>query len=511
MRFALRLWGWVIVGTLVAGVSLESLAADTEVPRSERPPNIVLIVIDDLGWRDLGCYGSDLYETPHVDRLAREGMRFTNAYSACTVCSPSRAALLTGKYPARLRVTDWIPGHERPDAKLKIPDWTQRLELSETTLAELLASAGYICGHVGKWHLGPQGFWPTEQGFAVNIGGCDLGAPPSYYWPYTRASRRLPTLELTPATQGQYLTDRLAEETAALIRQWKARPFFLYLATYQVHMPLEPKKTYVAKYAQRVRPGMRHTNPRYAAMVQSMDEFVGKVLDALDRTSLAGNTIVFFTSDNGGLSHLNGVKRGPTDNWPLRLGKGSSYEGGVRVPLIVRWPGRTPPGTVCHAPVMGIDLFPTVAEIIGHPVASATGSAGQRSAALGRPESGTSADAAPQGAGNAKPAFGPVDGISLVPLLRKPKARLPRDALFWHYPHYHPGGATPYGAVRAGPWKLIEFYEDMRVELYNLDDDLGEQHDRAPSRPDLVTALRDQLHRWRQNVGAQMPTARPGQ
>lgn len=457
-------------------MKLDCPAAAAGARGPHRPPNIVLVVIDDLGWRDLGCYGSDLYETPHVDRLARQGMRFTQAYSACTVCSPSRAAVLTGKYPARLRVTDWIPGHERPDAKLRIPDWTKRLELKETTLAELLTPAGYACGHVGKWHLGPEGFWPTQQGFAVNIAGCDLGHPPSYHWPYSRAGRRIPTLDLTPATEGQYLSDRLADEAVSLVRQWKSQPFFLYLATYQVHTPLEPKKEYVAKYAQRIRDGMQHTNPRYAAMVQSMDEVVGKVLDALDSNGLAQNTIVLFTSDNGGLSHLNGVKRGPTDNSPLRLGKGSSYEGGVRVPLIVRWPGVTTPGSVCHEPVMGIDIFPTVAEALGL---------------------------------TTLPGPGPIDGLSLVPVLRDPKARLPREALFWHYPHYHPGGATPYGAVRSGPWKLIEFYEDMRVELYNLEHDIGEQHDLAASQPALTRSLRDKLHRWRKEVGAQMPSVRP--
>ena len=496
----LRAWrvGFWLLAVLTAGVWRDCWGA-AEARAEARPPNILWIVIDDLGWRDLGCYGSDLYETPHVDRLARQGMRFTNAYSACTVCSPSRAALLTGKYPARLRVTDWIPGHERPNAKLQIPDWTKWLGLEETTLAELLAPAGYISGHVGKWHLGPKGYWPTEQGFAVNIAGCDLGQPPSYYWPYTRANRRIPTLDLTPATEGQYLTDRLADEAVALIRRWKSQPFFLYLPTYQVHMPLEPKEAYVARYAQRIRPGMQHTNPRYAAMVQSMDELVGKVLDALEEHGLARNTLVFFTSDNGGLSHLDGVKRGPTDNSPLRLGKGSSYEGGVRVPLIVRWPGVTPPGSVCHEPVMGIDLFPTVAEVVGTLSASLASPGEPRAGGPAKKRSGEA-----PGLSELQ-----VDGVSLVPVLRDPKARLAREALFWHYPHYHPGGATPYGAVRAGPWKLIEFYEDMHVELYNLAEDIGEQRDLAVQKADLAASLRDKLHRWRQGVGAQMPSARP--
>ena len=476
-------------GWMKAALAIGTMAILCEVAGAATPPdqklNVVFILIDDLGWTDVGCFGSDLYETPHVDRLAREGIRFTNAYSACTVCSPTRAAVMTGRYPARLHVTDWIAGHDRPYAKLRIPDWTKHLPLEEVTVAEALKPAGYATGHVGKWHLGNRGYWPTDQGFDVNVAGYEAGQPPSYYWPYQRGGRGIPTLELTPETEGWHLGDRLAEEAAKLIRAHRDRPFFLYLPTYEVHMPIEPKKEYVPKFEARVKPGMKHTNPRYAALVHGMDAIVGKVLRTLDEVGIADRTVVFFTGDNGGLSHINGVKQGPTDNWPLRAGKGSAYEGGVRVPLVVRWPGVVRPGTVCQEPVLSIDYFPTVLELTG----------GQ-----GRAKPKAESDAQSKAE---------VDGRSIVPLLKNPQATLARDAIYWHYPHYHPGGATPYGAVRAGDWKLVEFYEDMHVELYNLREDAGEKNDMAAKMPEKAGQLRDRLHAWRTAVGAQMPTPNP--
>jgi len=433
-------------------------------------------LIDDLGWTDLGCYGSDLYETPAVDRLAREGMRFRSAYAGCTVCSPTRAAVLTGKYPARLHLTDWIPGHERPNAPLRIPDWQKFLPLEEITLAEVLRKAGYFTAHIGKWHLGPEGFWPTDQGFMVNIAGCHLGQPPSYYWPYQRGKQPLPNLERTPDTEHMYLTDRLAQEAVRLLRAHAQEPFFFYIATYQVHTPIQPKKEYVPKYEAAVRPGMKHRNPQYAAMVQSMDELVGRVLAVLDELKLADRTVIFLTSDNGGLTIMGPQRPNPTNNSPLREGKGSAYEGGVRVPLVVRWPGVVRPGTVCDEPVISVDYFPTILEMAGLP----------------KP-----------------PEAGPMDGVSLVPVLKDPQAHLPREAIYWHYPHYHPGGATPYGAARARDWKLIEFYEDMHVELYNLKEDIGETTDLASKMPEKAAQLRQMLHQWRQSVDAQMPQPNP--
>jgi arylsulfatase A len=453
---------------LAAGVP--AVAADEKEKEKgkpdDRPPNIVHILIDDMGWTDLGCMGSDLYETPNIDRLASQGLRFDNAYSACTVCSPTRAATMTGKYPARLHVTDWIHGHNRPKAKLKIPDWTQYLPDDAVTLAEALKPAGYTSACIGKWHLGdgPE-HEPTRQGFDVNAAGYGAGSPPSYFSPY-----KMPTLEDGPP--GEYLTDRLTDEACRFIAANRDRPFFLYMPHYTVHTPLQAKPALIEKYQKKIKAGMRHTNAKYAAMIESLDEGVGRVLSTIDAQGIAGRTIVLFTSDNGGL-----MQPGfSTVNVPLRAGKGSAYEGGVRVPLIVRWPGVTSPGSVCHEPVMSIDYFPTYLEIAG---VSRRGIAEE------------------------------IDGRSLVALLSNPGARLDREAIYWHYPHYHPGGATPYGAVRSRDWKLIEFYEDDHIELYNLADDIGETRDLVKSRPEMADALRRKLHAWRQGVGAQMPTPNP--
>jgi arylsulfatase A-like enzyme len=440
-----------------------ALAAEEQGKTAGRPPNIVHILIDDMGWTDLGCMGSDLFETPNIDRLAAQGMRFDNGYSACTVCSPTRAATMTGRYPARLRVTDWIHGHNRPRAKLRIPDWTQYLPDSEVTLAEALKPVGYTSAHVGKWHLGdgPE-HYPTTQGFDVNIAGYGAGSTPNHFSPY-----KIPTLEDGPP--GEYLTDRLTTEACRFISANRDRPFFLYLPHYTVHTPIQAKTELIERYRQKIKPGMRHTNAAYAAMIASLDEGVGRLLSTLESEGIADRTIVVFTSDNGGLMQPGRS----TVNVPLRAGKGSTYEGGTRVPLIVRWPGVTPAGSVCHEPVMSIDFFPTYLQIAG------------------------------------APARDDVDGKSLVALLRDPAARLDRDVLYWHYPHYHPGGATPYGAIRARDWKLIEFYEDNHVELYNLKDDLGETRDLAGAMPERADVLRRQLHEWRRSVSAQMPTPNP--
>jgi arylsulfatase A len=444
----------LILGALLAFAPLVSAQEPT------RPPNMVVFLIDDLGWTDLGCYGSDLYQTPHIDRLAQEGLRFSNGYSACTVCSPTRAALLTGKYPARLHVTDWIPGHKRAGAKLAIPDWTQYLPGTEVTLAAALRQAGYATATIGTWHLGmlPEST-PTAHGFDRNVAGYTAGQPPSYFSPY-----KIPTL--TDGPKGEYLTDRLGDEAARFIEEHKDRPFFLYLPHYAVHTPLQASKDDSAAYQQKIRPDMRHTNATYAAMVASMDRAVGRVLQRLAELGLDKNTLVVFTSDNGGLLRS-------TVNVPLRVGKGSAYEGGVRVPYIIRWPGVTPRGSVCHEPIITPDLYPTLLQAAG-------------------------------AKGDAKHNAG-VDGVSVVPLLRDVGARLKRDAIYWHYPHYHPGGATPYGAVRARDWKLIEFYEDKRVELYNLEDDVGEKQDLAAAMPAKTQELRERLHSWRRAVAAQMP------
>lgn len=430
---------------------------------AETPLNVIFVLVDDWGWTDAGCFGSDLYETPNIDRLARAGTKFTNAYAACTVCSPTRASVMTGKYPARLHVTDWIAGHRRPYAKLKVPDWTMYLDHGEVTVAEALKTAGYATCHIGKWHLGGERYWPLLQGFDENYGGYFRGQPPSYFAPY-----RIPTLKEGP--DGEYLTDREAAEAVKFIEAHREERFFIYLPHYAVHTPIQGKADLTAKYRKKITEDSRHRHAMYAAMVESVDDAMGRIMKALEELEIADRTAIFLTGDNGGLLRI-------TDNHPLRAGKGSSYEGGVRVPLIVKWPGVTRPGSVCAEPVITADYYPTILEMTG------VGGDAEHNAR--------------------------VDGISLAAVLKDPGARLDRDALYWHYPHYHPGGATPYGAVRDRDWKLIEFYEDMHVELYNLREDLGETKDLAKTHPDRADALRRRLHAWRKEVGAQMPTANP--
>src|SRR5687767_8449140 len=425
-RYALKRWLWVVLFLVGSGgLSLAFAAAQSK-------PNVILILADDLGWTDLSCYGSDLYETPNIDRLAGEGMKFTQAYSACTVCSPTRAAILTGKYPARLHVTDWIPGLPPENPKLLVPDWTKFLPLKEVTLARALKASGYATASIGKWHLGGEPYYPEKHGFDINIAGTESPAPKSYFAPYNIAT-------LPEDSKGEHLTDRQGEEAARFITQHKDKPFFLYLPLFAVHTPIQGKEALIQKYRAKKRRGLPQTNAVYAAMIESMDDAVGRIRRTLDELKLADRTAVIFTSDNGG--------RVPTtSNHPLRVGKGSCYEGGTRVPLIVHWPGVTKPGKVCETPVISMDLYPTILEIAGQPQAATKG----------------------------------VDGRSLVALLKQEGA-LKRDALFWHYPHYQHyqlGGATPYGAIRAGEFKLIEFFDDMRIELYNLRDDIGEQRDR---------------------------------
>jgi arylsulfatase A-like enzyme len=450
---------WRVVLCLLTGLLSLPPAGAAQQPQ----PNIILILADDLGWTDLSCYGSDLYETPHIDRLARDGMKFTQAYSACTVCSPTRAAILTGKYPARLHVTDWIPGLPPENPKLLVPDWTKYLPPEEVTVARALQSAGYATASIGKWHLGGEDYYPEKHGFDINVAGSSAPAPTSYFAPYKIAT-------LPEGPKGEYITDRLGEEAVRFIERSQDKPFFLYLPQFAVHTPIQGKPALVQKYRAKRRPGLKQTNAMYAAMIESMDDSVGRIRRRLDELKLADHTIVIFASDNGG--------RVPTtSNHPLRVGKGSCYEGGTRVPLLVHWPGVIKPGTVCETPVISMDLYPTILEI-----------AGQKEAARKS-----------------------VDGANLVPLLRQ-SGGLNRDALFWHYPHYQHyqlGGTTPYGAIRAGDFKLIEFFDDRRVELYNLREDIGEQRNLAARMPAKADELRARLHAWREEVGAQMPSRNP--
>jgi len=425
--------------------------------RAEAPPNFVFILVDDMGATDLGCYGSKFYETPNIDRLAKDGLRFTTAYAACTVCSPTRASLMTGKNPAALRLTDWIPGHARPNAKLKIPEWTQQLRVGEVTLPALLKKAGYATASIGKWHLGPAA--PTEHGFDLNIAGTEKGQPPSYFSPY-----KIPTLPDGP--DGEFLSDRLTSEAEKFIEQNKDHPFFLYLPHFAVHQPIAGKPAVVEKYKAKASANDPQHNATYAALIESVDESVGRIRAKLEALGLAERTVIVFTSDNGGLV-LNQV----TANLGLRAGKGSAYEGGVRVPLIYCWPGRIQPGEFAQPAITG-DHFYTLLDLAGIPAAI------------------------------------PGDYCSLVPVLRGGGNFAPRE-LHWHYPHYHPGGATPYSAVRSGDFKLIAFFEDSHLELYNLKDDPEEKTNLVPSNPAKAEEMRRKLTAWWMEVRAQLPTPNP--
>ncbi|HEY3787410.1 MAG TPA: sulfatase, partial [Urbifossiella sp.] len=364
-----------------------------------RKPNIVLIVADDLGGRDLGCYGSTFHKTPNLDKLAKEGARFTDFYAACPVCSPTRASILTGRHPQRMNLTDWLPGRpDRPDQKLNRPVINQQLPLEETTIAEALKSAGYATGIIGKWHLGGAGFEPTKQGFDVNIAGDATGTARGYFAPFKNKLGAMPGLEDAP--DGEYLTDRLAAEAERFIASHRDKPFFLYLPHYAPHTPLTAKKEILAKYKGSPVHGVQ-SHPVYAAMLESLDEAVGRVVRALDAAKLTDNTIVIFTSDNGGLATLEGMPFAPTINSPLREGKGYLYEGGIRVPLIVKWPGSVKPGGTISELACSIDFFPTFLQL-----ASPDHKVGE-SVAL------------------------PIDGISLLPALSGEK--LPERSLYWHY------------------------------------------------------------------------------
>ena len=438
--------------------------------------NVVLILIDDMGWRDLGCYGSDFYHTPNIDRLAAEGMRFTDGYAACNVCSPTRAAILSGKYPARLLLTNWLPSGRwsAKQHRLREGRYLSNLPLEEVTIAEALRGAGYSTAFMGKWHLGTETYYyPEHQGFDVNVAGRDYGAPGSYFYPF-KGSWSIPTTgkklyKETPleGKEGDYLPDRLAEEAVKYIRSTRDKPFFLMLSHYAVHTPLQAKKEMMERYAA-IPEADQQGKPAYGAMVESVDESVGSVMQCLRDLKLDDNTLVIFTSDNGGFAKA-------TNNAPLRANKGSNYEGGIRVPLIIKWPGQAKAGSVSSEPVISTDFYPTILEAIGQPLTP----------------------------------HQHIDGRSLVPVLRQ-TGELNRDAIFWHYPHYnrHPY-SFPSAVVRAGDWKLIEHFETNEVELYNLAEDLGETRNLAA----VETARRDKLlrllHDWQAESGADPMRANP--
>jgi arylsulfatase A len=448
----------------------------------DKKPNVIIILVDDLGWTDVACYGSRYYETPNIDRLAAGGMRFTDGYAACAVCSPTRAAVLTGRYPARLGVTDWIHfnsfkgdrnslDQENPteyvggkNNKVLCPPNAFWMELDEITLAEALKPAGYTTCHIGKWHLGPDAWYPDRQGFDYNIGGCDIGQPPNYFDPYRRDENRPNIPTLPPREEGEYLTDREADEAARFIAGHKDRPFFLYMAHYAVHTPIQAKPDLIAKYE--AKEPTNQNNPAYAAMVESVDQAVGKIMAALDDNNLTDNTLVIFTGDNGGFLPK-------THNAPLRAGKGFPYEGGIREPVIARWPGVVEAGSECDAPVTSVDYFPTICQI----------------------------------AGAAPPSDRPIDGESLMPLLTQ-SGSLEREAIFWHFPHYR-GKVVPYSIIRAGDWKLLKRYEGKTFELFNLRDDLSEENDLSNEMPGKVKELDAKLVAWLGETDAKLPRPNP--
>jgi len=474
----LQIGAWLICGCLSVP-TLTLLASDSA--RQIERPNILYLLVDDLGWTDLGCYGSDLHETPNIDRLAAQSVRFSDAYAAAPVCTPTRAAIMSGEHPARLHMTIWREGAKNPPQKSKVipPVTVEDLPLEKVTIAERLQAAGYATAHIGKWHLGDGFHYPETQGFDVGIGGTHWGCPATFFYPFRGMLygdyRYVPGLGF--GEEGDYLTDRLTDEAIKVIDDAKNRPFFLYMAYYTVHFPIEGKQELVERYQKKIKPGMRHTNATYAAMIHSLDESVGRILDCLEKRGITDRTIVILTSDNGGF--IGKWKEQPivTNNAPLRSGKGSLYEGGVRVPLMIYRPGKTKENAVCSEPVVLTDTYRTIIEMAG----------------------------LQQNDGDAEISR---DGVSLVPLLKNPAATLDRQALCWHYPHYY-HTTTPVSSIRAGGWKLLEYLDDDRVELYNLRDDLGERNNVAGDLPDRRDELRRTLHAWRSSVNAQMPTPNP--
>ena len=457
-------------------------------PADTKKPNFVFILVDDLGYMDIGANNPDtFYETPNVNRLAAEGMRFTDGYAANPVCSPTRFSIMTGKHPSRADATNFFSG-KRAGRFLPAP-LNDIMALEEVTLAEALKEGGYRTAFLGKWHLGPtEEYWPEHQGFDINVGGHRGGMPRRYFSPYENP--RLPD-----GPTGEHLTKRLADEAIQIIDKFRDDPFLVYLSFYTVHTPLQAPKDLVEKYRKkaeklidaslpefadeeqvwpdakprRVRILQKHAT--YAAMVESMDTHVGRVLAKLKELGLDDNTVIMFIGDNGGLSTSEGS---PTSNLPLRGGKGWVFEGGIREPYLIKWPGVTEPGSTCNVPVVSMDFYPTMLDIAGLP---------------------------------AKPDQ-TLDGVSLVPLL-KGQETIGRDALYWHYPHYSNQGGFPGGAVRMGDYKLVERYEDGRLHLYNLKEDIGEKTDLATQMPDRVKAMQAKLHDWYKQVDAKFLQPKP--
>ncbi|WP_139956915.1 sulfatase [Flavicella sediminum] len=435
-------------------------------------PNFVFLLVDDLGWGDFGCYGASFNETPNIDKLASEGMLFTNAYAACTVCSPSRAAILTGKYPARLQLTDWIDGHKYPYAKLKVPDWKMKMGPKEVLLPEALKEEGYNTAFLGKWHLMPEGqadfeeHYPTNHGFDVNIGGREWGAPKGpgkYFSPFD-----MPNLD--NGKPGDFLTDKLTDAAVSILDTInKQNPFLLYFSYYTIHGPVMAPPELVKKYKQKAKTFTNSKNeymdPARAGMVEKLDVSVGRLMAKLQDLGIDDNTVVILTGDNGG-------NYDETTNG-LKGFKGFSHEGGTREPFLVKWPNKIKAGTVCKEKVMGTDFYPTMLDLAGLKLRKKQH----------------------------------MDGVSMLPLLTGKRKELKRKTLYWHYPHYH--RTKPYGAILDGDWKLIEFFEEGNLELYNLKDDPFESNNLAATESSKAKSLLKKLKKWRVSVGAQMMEVNP--
>ncbi|MEM6885053.1 MAG: sulfatase [Verrucomicrobiota bacterium] len=434
--------------------------------------NIIVLLVDDLGWGDFGAYGAQFYETPHIDRLAAGGMTFRNAYAACTVCSPSRAALLTGQYPARLRLTDWIAGHRYPYARLSVPDWNMRIEHERTLLPEAFQQAGYQTAFIGKWHLMPIGqpdfdqHYPTDHGFGLNIGGREWGQPKGrgkYFSPFDMPN-------LNDGESGDFLTDKLTDAALQFLEEsTPEKPFLLYFSYYTLHSPImcppELKRKYQAKLKTFENTANEHLDPGRAGMVESLDNSVGRIMDKLEALGIAENTIIILTGDNGGdYDKTTGGLKGY---------KAFAHEGGTRVPMIIKWPDHTAPGSISDAVVIGTDLYPTLLDAAGLEL---------------RPKEH-------------------IDGISIAPVLENGAVSTGRDAIYWHYPHYH--RTKPYGAIRKGDWKLIEFFEDGELELYHLATDPNETNNISAEQPEQTSQLLSQLKDWRKSVNAQLMSPNP--
>lgn len=473
------------------GIILLSLAFSSQLrAQTESRPNVVFFLVDDLGWTDLGSFGSEFYETPNLDRLVKSGIKFTQAYTASPVCSPTRASIMTGKYPSKMYNTDWfgapqpdqIQGHWTKNKLLKPAHYEPNLALEEITMAEAFKSAGYQTFFAGKWHLGEEeSHWPEHQGFDINIGGNSKGAPSTgmkYFSPYEN-----PRLKNGP--EGEYLPERLAAETSTFIRENKSKPFFAMLSFYSVHTPLMTTKALEEKYlAKRAAMNLEdkfepegvnknritQAHAIYAGMVEAMDQAVGKVVDEIEKHGLAENTIIVFFSDNGGLSTAEGS---PTSNLPLRAGKGWLYEGGIRVPMILSWKGTVPGGKEINVPVISNDFLPTFLDL------------SRNEKVLG--------------------SIPNLDGKSLKNWILVPEKAIDRETLYWHYPHYGNQGGNPGSVIREGDWKLIYFYETQKAELYNLKEDIGERDNLADAQPELVEKMTIKLFDWLVSTKAAFP------